>query len=47
MSGAIWPMYGILLANAIGVLSNKDIDKVKKDGRICALEFFLLALYHY
>ncbi len=45
MNGLVWPLYGILLANAIGVLSNKDIDKVKKDGRICALEFFILALY--
>ena len=45
LNGLVWPMYGILLANAIGALSQKDINDVKKDGMINALEFLALAIF--
>ena len=44
-NGLVWPIYGILLANAIGALSQKDINDVKKDGMINALEFLALATF--
>ncbi len=44
-NGLVWPIYGILLANAIGALSQKDINDVKKDGMINALEFLALACF--
>ncbi len=45
MSGAIWPMYGILLANSIGALSKKDLNDVKKYSLYSALQFLGLAFY--
>ncbi len=44
-NGLVWPVYGILLANAIGALSQKDINDVKKDGMINAFEFLALATF--
>ena len=44
-NGLVWPIYGILLANAIGALSQKDINDVKKDGMINSLEFLALACF--
>ena len=45
MSGALWPMYGILLANSIGALSKKDLNDVKKYSLYSALQFLGLAFY--
>lgn len=44
LNGAVWPMYGVLLAQAIGTLSQKDIEKVHSGGIVVALYFFTLAL---
>jgi len=45
LSGVIWPLYGILLANSIGALSKKNLNDVKKYGLYSALEFLGLAFY--
>lgn len=42
-NGAVWPIYGVLLANAIGVLSKADLNEVKHDGMIIAFGFLALA----
>ena len=43
MNGLVWPLYGILLANAIGVLSNKDINNlIEKIG----IKYFVLNTEH-
>ena len=44
LNGAVWPTYGVLLANAIGTLSKSDLKVVKDDGLIIAMEFLALAL---
>jgi hypothetical protein len=44
LNGAVWPMYGVLLAQAIGTLSQKDIELVHSGGIKIALYFFTLAV---
>ena len=44
LNGAVWPMYGVLLAQAIGTLSQKDIEMVHSGGIKVAHYFFTLAL---
>ncbi len=44
LNGAVWPVYGILLADAIGTLSEKDVVLVKSGGIIVAISFVCLAL---
>lgn len=44
LNGAVWPVYGILLADAIGTLSEKDIELVKSGGLSVSLFFVALAL---
>lgn len=43
-NGAVWPIYGILLADAIGTLSSKDVEDVKNGGLQVAIFFVALAL---
>lgn len=43
-NGAIWPIYGILLADATAALSESDLEAVKTDGRNVAIMFIALAL---
>jgi len=42
-SGAIWPTYGILLADSIDALSQPIGPKMKKDGEMIAIYFLILA----
>lgn len=42
-SGAIWPAYGILLADSIDALSQPIGPKMKKDGEMIAIYFLILA----
>lgn len=44
LNGAVWPIYGILLADAIGTLSEKDVLLVKTGGVLVAIFFVCLAL---
>jgi len=43
-NGAVWPIYGILLADAIGTLSENDKDLVRKGGTMVSIYFVCLAL---
>lgn len=43
-NGAVWPIYGILLADAIGTLSEKDVTEVRTGGVHVAIFFVCLAL---
>jgi len=42
-NGAVWPIYGILLADAIGILSEKELQLVKTGGTLVAIFFVCLA----
>jgi ATP-binding cassette subfamily B (MDR/TAP) protein 1 len=42
-SGAVWPAYGILLADSIDALSQPIGPKMKKDGEMIAIFFLILA----
>ncbi len=42
-SGAIWPAYGILLADSIDALSQLIVQKMKKDGEMLGIYFLILA----
>ena len=42
-NGAIWPIYGILLADAIGTLSEPVMDEVSQGGLNIAMMFLALA----
>lgn len=44
LNGAVWPIYGILLADAIGTLSDKDVAEVRTGGMLVAIFFVCLAL---
>jgi ABC-type multidrug transport system fused ATPase/permease subunit len=44
LNGAVWPMYGVLLAQAIGTLSQRDIELVHSGGLKISLFFFILAI---
>ncbi len=41
--GAVWPVYGILLADSIDALSNQDLNKVSTDGFMLSMYFLILA----
>lgn len=43
-NGAVWPIYGILLADAIGTLADPDMEQVREGGRNVAIMFFALAI---
>lgn len=43
-NGAVWPIYGILLADASAALSDKDLQNVLTGGRDVALMFVGLAI---
>jgi len=43
-SGAIWPAYGILLADSIEALSQPIGEKFKKDGEMLGIYFTILAI---
>lgn len=43
-NGAVWPIYGILLADAIGTLSEKNVQTVRTGGMLVAIFFVCLAL---
>jgi len=43
-NGAVWPIYGILLADAIGTLSDPNVQNVKEGGMLVAIFFVCLAL---
>ncbi len=44
IAGAVWPVYGILLADSIAALSNVlNMEKLKEDGFMLAMYFLLLA----
>lgn len=43
-NGAVWPIYGILLADAIGVLLEKDLETVRTGGFYVAMMFLGLAV---
>lgn len=43
-NGAVWPIYGILLADAIGTLSEKNVNTVRTGGMLVAIFFVCLAL---
>ncbi len=43
-SGAVWPSYGILLADSIEALSQPIGEKFKKDGEMLAIYFSILAV---
>ena len=43
-NGAVWPIYGILLADAIGTLSNDDMTLVKDGGLKVSMMFLALAI---
>jgi len=44
LNGAVWPIYGILLADAIGTLSEKNVVEVQSGGLLVAVFFICLAL---
>jgi hypothetical protein len=43
-NGAIWPIYGILLADAIGTLAEPVMDDVRIGGLNVAMMFLALAV---
>jgi hypothetical protein len=43
-NGAIWPIYGILLADAIGTLAEPNMDDVRTGGLNVAMMFLALAI---
>jgi ABC-type proline/glycine betaine transport system ATPase subunit len=43
-NGAVWPIYGILLADAIGTLADKDHEAVQQGGLNIAMMFMALAI---
>jgi ATP-binding cassette subfamily B (MDR/TAP) protein 1 len=43
-NGAVWPIYGILLADAIGTLADPEKEMVKEGGMNVAIMFFALAI---
>jgi ATP-binding cassette subfamily B (MDR/TAP) protein 1 len=43
-NGAVWPIYGILLADAIGVLSRKTSEEISQGGLIVSMMFLALAV---
>jgi hypothetical protein len=43
-NGAVWPIYGIILADAIGTLSESDMDMVRDGGLNVSMMFLALAV---
>jgi ABC-type multidrug transport system fused ATPase/permease subunit len=43
-NGAVWPIYGVLLADAIGVLSLKDVNELSQGGLNVSMMFLGLAV---